>query len=336
MLSHYSLGATDSELHRLVDLASHEEHRVIEACRRVGIGAGATVLDLGCGPLGGLAALARIVGRDGLVIGVDASGPALEKARSILPLRDFPNIRLLQADVNEGLTQIEGLTPTERPKSEGVTPMGAPKNEGLTPTADLARNEGLTPAGNPRNEGLTPTGNARSEGLTPVIPAGADLAYSRLMLLHQADPARTLGRMAALLRPGGVVIAHEPSDLPVHAPASEPAVPAMTRVWELVIAAAQARGAHTDFGRRGRAYLEAAGFAIESGGAYTVHYPPAVGYEIPRVALQSLRPTLAQHGLAEEKEIARLDRELEEAKHRADVQWVSSPLMFEWIGRKRS
>jgi hypothetical protein len=43
---------------------------------------------------------------------------------------------------------------------------------------------------------------------------------------------------------------------------------------------------------------------------------------------------LAQHGLASEDEIARLDSELEEAKHRTDVQWVSSPLMFEWIGRR--
>ncbi|HYI11274.1 MAG TPA: hypothetical protein VEK57_19625, partial [Thermoanaerobaculia bacterium] len=135
-------------------------------------------------------------------------------------------------------------------------------------------------------------------------------------------------------QPGGVVIAHEPSDQPAHAPASEPHVPAMTRVWELVIAAARARGAQTDFGRRGKAYLEA-GFAVESQSAYAVHYPPATGYEIPRIALNSLRPALAEHGLAGEEEIAYLDRELEEAKHRSGVLWVSSPLMFEWIGRRK-
>lgn len=54
---------------------------------------------------------------------------------------------------------------------------------------------------------------------------------------------------------------------------------------------------------------------------------------IPRVALHSLRPTLAEHGLADEEEIARLDQELEEAKN-GSVQWVSSPLMLEWIARK--
>lgn len=266
-VSSYSLGATDAELRRLIHLASHEEDRVVDACRRAGIGPGATVVDLGCGPLGALAALAGVVGSDGTVIGIDANAHVLEKARSLLP-----EIRLVQADVNE-----------------------------------LSREQ---------------------------LGAGrVDLAYSRLMLLHQADPARVLGRIAALLDPGGVMIAHEPSDLPSHAPASEPHVPAMTRVWELVIAAARARGARTDFGRRGRTYLEGAGFTVESHRAYAVHYPPDIGYAIPRVALGSLRPVLAQHGLASDDEIARLDRELEEAKQRTDVQWVSSPLMFEWIGR---
>lgn len=274
-LPHYSLGATDAEHRRLIELASHEEHRVVEACRRAGIGERSRVLDLGCGPLGGLAALARVVGTEGTVIGIDASAGALEKARSILPRADFSHVRFLQADVNEV----------------------APEQLGID---------------------------------------GADLAYSRLMLLHQASPARTLRRIATLLRPGGVVIAHEPSDQTLHAPASEPHVPAMTHVWELVIAAARARGARTDFGRRGRAYLEDAGFEVESQSAYVVHYPPAIGYDIPRIALHSLRPALAEHDLADEKEIAHLDRELEAAKHRSGVQWVSSPLMLEWIARKKT
>lgn len=64
-----------------------------------------------------------------------------------------------------------------------------------------------------------------------------------------------------------------------------------------------------------------------------VHYPPAIGYEIPRVALNSLRPTLTEHALASEDEIAQLDLELTAAKTREDVEWVSSPLMIEWIAR---
>ena len=103
---------------------------------------------------------------------------------------------------------------------------------------------------------------------------------------------------------------------------------------ELVIAAARLRGARTDFGRRGRAYLAAVGFDIQHSEAYSVHYPPEIGYEIPRVALTSLRPIIEGH-LATSDELAQLDDELQEMKHR-DVQWVSSPLMFEWIATKRS
>jgi ubiquinone/menaquinone biosynthesis C-methylase UbiE len=265
----YTLGATDAELRRLVSLASHEEDRVVDACRRAGVGEGATVADLGCGPLGALGALARVVGSSGTVIGVDASAQALEKARALLA--EAKNVRLVQADVNEVSLETQ-----------------------------------------------------------------VDAVYCRLMLLHQRDPARVLARMAALLRPGGGVIAHEPSDLPVHAPGSEPHTPAMTRVWELVIAAARSRGATTDFGRRGRAYLEAAGFTVEHSRAYFVHYPPKVGYEIPRIALASLRPVIDEHRLATGDELVQLDAELQRMQQRDDVQWVSSPLMFEWIARQRT
>lgn len=268
--THYTLGATDAELRRLVSLALHEEDHVLDACRRAGIGPGSVVADFGCGPLGALDALARLVGPEGSVIGIDASTNALENARLLLA---HPNVRLVHGDVND------------------VT--------------------------------------ARHLGAGSI-----DAAYCRLMMLHQPDPARVLANMAAIVRPGGVVVAHEPSDQPVGGPSSEPHVPAMTRVWELVIGAARARGANTDFGRRGRAYLEMAGLTVEHSRAYLVHYPPAIGYEIPRVALNSLRPVIAEHRLASADEVAELDARLEAMKARPDVQWVSSPLMFEWIARK--
>lgn len=174
--------------------------------------------------------------------------------------------------------------------------------------------------------------HALSPAQVPI--ADADLVFCRLFLLHQQDPAETIRRAATLLRAGGAFIAHEPSDQLSGAPASEPPVPAMTRVWDLVIRAAHARGAQTDFGLRGRAYLERAGLTVESHRAYVVHYPPALGVEIPRVALQSLRPTLEGHGLATLEEVGQRNAELVEAAQRTDVQWVSSPLMFEWIARK--
>lgn len=273
MSTAYTLGSTDAELRRLIALASHEEDRVVDACRRASIGAGAVVADFGCGPLGALHALSQIVGSSGSVIGIDASAHALEKAQVLLA--NAANVRLVHADVNDV----------------------APSQLGI----DVL-----------------------------------DAAYCRLMLLHQPDPARVLSRMHALLKPGGVVIAHEPSDELAHAPASEPHAPSMTRVWELVVGAARSRGARTDFGRRGRAYFDAAGFTVEQTRAYVVHYAPEIGYEIPRVALASLRPVLEEHRLASSEEIEELDADLRERQTRRDVQWVSSPLMFEWIARKRA
>lgn len=271
-LPRYTLGDSDAELQRLVQLAAHEEEFVIDACRRAGVTWGAHAVDFGCGPSGALSALARVVGPEGTVTGIDASAHALQRAEALFAA-SHPQVRFLNADVREVDRTLLG---------------GAP----------------------------------------------VDLAYSRLMLLHQSEPDVVLGRMRSVLREGGVLIAHEPSDQRAHAPSSEPAVPAMTRVWELVIGAAQMRGAKTDFGRRGRALLEAAGFQVLSQRAYYVHYPPAVGYGIPQVALRSLSMLLESSALASTSELEALDAELEAAKQRRDVQWVSSPLMVEWIARR--
>jgi SAM-dependent methyltransferase len=266
----YTLGSTDAELRRLIALATHEETHVVAACRRAAVSDGAIVADFGCGPLGALRGLARVVGDRGSVIGIDASAHALETARGLM--QEWPNVRLVQADVHD-------------------------------------------------------------VSLDPLGVDGLDAVYSRLMLLHQPDPDRVVRRMFDLLRPRGVVMAHEPSDLPEDAPASEPACPALRRVWELVIGAARLRGARTNFGPDGRRYLTEAGFAVEHSGSYRVHYPPEIGFEIPRVALGSLRPVI-EGQLATAGEIAALDHLLQEMKSREDVQWVSSPLMFEWIARK--
>src|ERR1700722_13370197 len=59
-----------------------------------------------------------------------------------------------------------------------------------------------------------------------------DLAYTRLFLMHQADPVRTLRHIADLLRPGGWLVAQEP--LPAPAPRSHPHLEALTGAWDLV------------------------------------------------------------------------------------------------------
>ena len=59
-----------------------------------------------------------------------------------------------------------------------------------------------------------------------------DLAFTRLFLMHQPDPVRTLRHIADLLRPGGWLVAQEP--LPSPTPRSHPHLDALTGYWELI------------------------------------------------------------------------------------------------------
>jgi SAM-dependent methyltransferase len=59
-----------------------------------------------------------------------------------------------------------------------------------------------------------------------------DLAFTRCFLMHQPDPAHTLGRIAALLRPGGWVVVQEPLRSPP--PRSSPQCESLTKYWELI------------------------------------------------------------------------------------------------------
>src|SRR5262249_17247570 len=59
-----------------------------------------------------------------------------------------------------------------------------------------------------------------------------DLAYTRLFLMHQPDPVRTLSQIARLLRPGGWVVAEEALRSPP--PRSHPHLDALGAYWELV------------------------------------------------------------------------------------------------------
>jgi SAM-dependent methyltransferase len=70
---------------------------VTEACVRAGLASGGRTIDIGCGPLGALPALADRVGSEGRVVGLDTSGEALALARTILDERGCTTVTLVQA-----------------------------------------------------------------------------------------------------------------------------------------------------------------------------------------------------------------------------------------------
>jgi SAM-dependent methyltransferase len=77
---------------------------VTEACVRAGLASGGRAIDIGCGPLGALPALANLVGAEGRVVGLDVSGEALALARAILDQRGGTTVTLVQAGLDTVIT----------------------------------------------------------------------------------------------------------------------------------------------------------------------------------------------------------------------------------------
>src|SRR5947209_2278652 len=132
--STYLLDYLPVEVDRLLFMAQLLGPEVRATCERAGLTAGGRAVDVGCGPIGSLAALHDVVGPDGVVVGVDANPTALEAAGEAVGRLGLGNVRLVAGDVNTlQLDEIGEL-------------------------------------------------------------ASFDLAFSRLTLMHQPDPAATMAR----------------------------------------------------------------------------------------------------------------------------------------------
>jgi SAM-dependent methyltransferase len=149
-----------------------------------------------------------------------------------------------------------------------------------------------------------------------------DLAYTRLFLVHQRDPAHTIERIAGLLRPGGWIVAHEPLRSPP--PRSSPPLDVLTDYWELLHDVVEQLGA-----RRG-AVDELAGLArdcdlevVETSGFFQV-VSPELGFDLHASSIAAAKSRAVQSGVASGDEIDALERALRAAKH-GGFEWVSTP-----------
>jgi ubiquinone/menaquinone biosynthesis C-methylase UbiE len=97
----YILDGGDEDLRRLLGVAETTREMARSAFRRVGMGEGWHVIDCGCGPIGGLAVMAEIVGPAGRVAGVDFSEPAIQRARSVVAALELGNVELFAGDIHE-------------------------------------------------------------------------------------------------------------------------------------------------------------------------------------------------------------------------------------------
>jgi len=97
----YILDGSDEDLRRLLGVAETTREMARSAFRRVGMQEGWHAIDCGCGPIGGLAVMAEMVGPAGRVVGVDFSEPAVQRARSVVAALELGNVELFVGDVHE-------------------------------------------------------------------------------------------------------------------------------------------------------------------------------------------------------------------------------------------
>jgi SAM-dependent methyltransferase len=104
----YVLDGSDEDLRRLLDISQVHAEPARRAFRSVGLCEGGTVIDCGCGPIGGLAILAEMVGPSGRIVGVDFSEPAIGRARSVVLALGLENVELIAGDIHDQETETLG------------------------------------------------------------------------------------------------------------------------------------------------------------------------------------------------------------------------------------
>ena len=97
----YILDGSDEDLRRLLGVAESTSEMARSAFRRVGMQEGWHAIDCGCGPIGGLAVMAEIVGPAGRAVGVDFSEPTIQRARSVVAALQLDNVELFAGDIHK-------------------------------------------------------------------------------------------------------------------------------------------------------------------------------------------------------------------------------------------
>jgi SAM-dependent methyltransferase len=97
----YTLEGDDEDLRRLLRISELMADSVRAALRRLEIPAGSKAIECGCGPIGGLAVLAEMVGPAGRVTGVDLSELAIQRARSVIAALALDNVEVVVGDVHD-------------------------------------------------------------------------------------------------------------------------------------------------------------------------------------------------------------------------------------------
>ncbi len=262
---HYIIsgGSAGSERLRILAAATWPTSEIF--LREAGLGAGARVLDAGCGNGAITLRMAACAGASGRVTGLD---------------RDAEMISVARVAAKAGGLEIE----FRHHDIECAAPVGT----------------------------------------------GYDLVYVRLLLSHLGDPAAALGRLAAALRPGGV-LAVEDVDFDGHF--CHPACPAFERYVAWYEAAAIMRGADPRIGRRLLDMLRDAGLWDVKLRVVLPTFHEGDGKQMALFTLHGIRDAVLGAGITDAAEFDRTASELE-AFTRAPHSIMSLPRFFQVRGAR--
>lgn len=159
-----------------------------------------------------------------------------------------------------------------------------------------------------------------------------DLAYTRLFLMHQRDPGKTLSRIADLLRPGGWVVAQEALRYPP--PRSHPHHDSLGSYWGLLHGLLEQvvgvpHGAVDSLPQLARA----AGLDVVAVNGSFATMAPDVGFDLHADTLAAARERGVASGAWNKEQIDALVNDLRAAKA-ANYEWVSTPFYLDVALRK--
>jgi SAM-dependent methyltransferase len=165
-----------------------------------------------------------------------------------------------------------------------------------------------------------------------VVGGPFDLAYTRLFLMHQPDPVRTLSQIARLLRPGGWVVAQEALRSPP--PRSHPHLDALGAYWDLVYQVLERAGGVPPGAVDGLAgSARAAGLDVVAVDGRFGIIDPELGFDLHAATLLAARERAVASGIATGQQIDDLAGDLRAAKD-GGYEWVSMPFFLDLTLRK--
>jgi ubiquinone/menaquinone biosynthesis C-methylase UbiE len=230
-----------------------------------GIAAGMRVIDVGCGRGDVSLQLARLVGPQGRVLGLDRDARPLAVARERASELGLTNLEFAEGDFSA-----------------------------LAPGRELF-----------------------------------DAAVGRRVLMYQPDPTEAVRRLAAAVRPGGVV-AFQEHDSTV-GPTSLTLLPLHERVYGWIWQTVEREGADIHMGFHLAAVLERAGLVVEQVRAEAVVQTPRTMYGVEAI-VRAMIPRIVQQGVADEAEldVDTLDQRLLAERQAANATYVGELVFGAW------